>query len=109
MYALAEGGTLARRLWPGILTAHLPVDPKMSDLAPWQTVPTSYDDLCAWAMVERSEEGIKTVRPFLLLYAPEIGPSEAERVKVTLRIYGIVDSLNISPTGNYGGCVEHRT
>lgn len=99
----ANSDTLARRMWPALMMTRLPADPKMSELVAWQIVPSEYDDICSWLAIDRSEEGAKATHPFVLLYAPDISPIKDERVKVSMRVYGIVESLSISPTGNYMG------
>ncbi|EIW61753.1 uncharacterized protein TRAVEDRAFT_18354 [Trametes versicolor FP-101664 SS1] len=78
----------------------------MSQLATWQIVPNEYDEICSWLAIDRSEEGAKATHPFVLLYAPDISPIKDEPVKVSLRVYGVVESLSISPTGNYTGRKE---
>ncbi|KAI0357518.1 hypothetical protein OH77DRAFT_1435757 [Trametes cingulata] len=69
-------------------------------------VPAHYDELSDWLMVDRTEEGAKATHPFLLLYSPEVSPIKDSRVRVTLRVLGIVESVNISPLGNYNGRKE---
>ncbi len=78
----------------------------MSELATWQVVPSEYDDICSWLAIDRSEDGAKAIHPFVLLYSPDMSPIKDERVKVSMRVYGIVESLSISPTGNYCGYVS---
>ncbi|KAI0355618.1 hypothetical protein OH77DRAFT_1520720 [Trametes cingulata] len=96
---------LVRDEWPPVLTARL-APLHMNDLAPWQLVPSDYDELSNWLTVSRTEEGAKATHPFLLLYSPDVSPIKDSRVRVTLRVLGIVESVNISPLGNYNGRKE---
>lgn len=102
---LARPGVLIRDVWNSDLTTLLPKSESYPNLAQWQVVPQVYDDLCAWALVERSDEERGTFRPFMLLYHPDIYPSSSAPTIVSMRFHGVVESLNISPVGNYTGWV----
>ncbi|EIW60989.1 uncharacterized protein TRAVEDRAFT_119574, partial [Trametes versicolor FP-101664 SS1] len=90
-------GVLIRDVWNSDLTTLLPKSESYPNLAQWQVVPQVYDDLCAWALVERSDEETGTFRPFMLLYHPDIYPSSSAPTIVSMRFHGVVESLNILP------------
>ncbi|KAI0662233.1 hypothetical protein C8Q70DRAFT_910049 [Cubamyces menziesii] len=97
---------LVRNAWPSRLTARMPKIDAIDKLASWQVVPLDYDDVCAWATVERQDDANGVQHPYVLLYSPDVAPRQDERLRVTLRFQGMVESLNISPLGNYDGRVE---
>lgn len=78
-------------------------------MAPWQLVPADYDGICSWLVVDRVEEAGRMARPFMLLYAPDVSPLVDSCLKVTMRLYGLLEAANISPMGNYTGYAPVRS
>ena len=81
----------------------LPKATSVDKLSSWQIVPIDYDDVCAWATIERQEDVNGVQHPYVLLYSPDVAPQRDERLRVTIRFQGVVEALNISPLGNYDG------
>ncbi|KAH9899677.1 hypothetical protein C8Q73DRAFT_743560 [Cubamyces lactineus] len=105
-HILARDSVLVRESWPRRLTVRLPKTESVEKLAPWQVMPIDYDDVCAWATVERQDNAYSAQHPYVLLYSPEVAPQHHERLRVSLRFQGVVEALNISPLGNYDGRIE---
>ncbi|EIW58456.1 uncharacterized protein TRAVEDRAFT_47612 [Trametes versicolor FP-101664 SS1] len=105
-YFMSNADVLTRTLWSPLLTERLPAITPPSVFADWQRVPHDYDGLCSWMLVNRTDEGVRATHPYVLLYSPTVCPVKGEDVRVVLRFHGVVESLNISPTGNYNGRKE---
>ncbi|KAI0643765.1 hypothetical protein C8Q79DRAFT_1012324 [Trametes meyenii] len=106
-YCLASAGRLARELWPTTFNSCRPKLPPVDKLAEWQVVPAEYDDICAWATVDRYENGLTSIRHgYVLLYSPDISPVQNQPTPVLIQFHGVVEAMNISPIGNYNGRKE---
>ena len=102
-HTAAGNDQLAVQLWPKKLTGVVG-EKSITNISQWELCPNEYDELDGWAIVDRVEDGAAGIPTLALLYTPSVSPVDSKRLKVSIRFQGVVDTLNISPLGNYCGC-----
>lgn len=77
-----------------------------TDFESWQLVPTSFEDVCAWASVTRDTTVAEWTRAYQLLYNYPGETALANTIyPVVLQLQGFVKTCNLTPLGSWNGCV----
>ena len=88
-----ENDTPIRNLWAVAMSTLCP--PRVPEPA---AMPGSIDEIEAWAYIANINENIPFQGKQLFYYAPAI-----EREPVTIMLYGMIRSINVTPLGTWKG------
>ncbi|OBZ77424.1 hypothetical protein A0H81_02760 [Grifola frondosa] len=96
----AFDGGLIRKLWPYQIGVPLKDKGDVSNLPAWKLVPPTSEEISEWIVVEPVESNLDGVERPTILYHPSL---MGVKTKVSIRVQGFVESVNIGPLGNWDG------
>ncbi|VDC05037.1 unnamed protein product [Peniophora sp. CBMAI 1063] len=82
-------------------------DKETDVLEPWRSIPRNID-LSRYMYIVPGQRRGSAVREYRILYQPTIRPHDNANCpwSVTLALYGFIDSMNLSPTGNWNQTLQ---
>lgn len=82
-------------------------DKETNELEPWRSIPRNVDLSLYMCVVPGKRRG-SAIREYRVLYSPAIRPHTKPNCpwSVTVSLYGFLDSMNLSVTGNWDKCVQ---
>ncbi|OBZ67374.1 hypothetical protein A0H81_12738 [Grifola frondosa] len=93
-------GGLTRELWPSHIGIPLNDHDSEKTLPAWKLMPDNFEDISAWGVVEPVASPVDGIERSMWIYHPTM---KSSKTKVTVRIQGFVDAINIAPLGDWDG------
>jgi hypothetical protein len=100
---LVEPGLLAKHTWTDIAHLALNDDRPFQELSAVDIVPTTYTDICDWAIVCHNPSSRDYTRKQHVIYKHLDDPGSSTVYPVTIRFQGFLESFELGPLGSWKG------
>ncbi|OBZ71252.1 hypothetical protein A0H81_08556 [Grifola frondosa] len=100
-------------MWPYDIGIPIKDIATLKKLPAWKVMPATAEEISEWLVVESIESKVDRVERPTVLYHPSL---KDKKTRVTIRLQGFVESINLAPLGNWdgkehtaGGTLQHLT